>query len=85
MLIDAAPVSAWRFTRLVAENDDSERTCNMAPKLASKEVDYDPLCPHCESKLDEVGWRKIKSWGTAEYVFICPHCKKVLGVGTAMH
>lgn len=52
----------------------------MTVKLASKEVDFDPLCPHCESQINEVHWRKIEAVN-AEYLFICPKCKKVIGVG----
>ena len=33
----------------------------MATKLASKQADYDTLCPHCQKKLDEVHWRQIEA------------------------
>ncbi len=33
----------------------------MPAKLASKQADYDPLCPHCEKKLDEVHWRHLEA------------------------
>jgi hypothetical protein len=52
----------------------------MATKVESKEADYDPLCPHCEKKIDEVNWRRIKGLVKWEYLFICPSCKKVIGV-----
>ena len=52
----------------------------MALKLASKQADYDPLCPHCERKIDEVHWRQVDAVN-AEYLFICPSCKKVIGIG----
>ncbi len=52
----------------------------MAEKLAAQEVDYEPICPHCERKIDEVHWRSIKAFH-AEYMFMCPHCRKVLGIG----
>ena len=52
----------------------------MAAKLASKEADYDPLCPHCEKRIEEVHWRQVDAVN-AEYLFICPNCKKVLGIG----
>lgn len=55
----------------------------MASKIKSKEADYDPLCPHCEEKLDQVHWRRIKSFTQVEYLVICPKCKKILGVGMA--
>ena len=48
--------------------------------MAAKEAEYDPLCPHCEKKIDEVHWRKIAAVN-AEYLFICPDCKKVIGIG----
>lgn len=49
-------------------------------KLASKEAEYDPLCPHCQKQLKEVHWRKIGAVH-AEYMFVCPCCRKVIGVG----
>lgn len=52
----------------------------MASKMASREIEYDPLCPHCEKKLEEIHWRRISAVN-AEYLFICPKCKKVMGVG----
>ncbi|MCH8146603.1 MAG: hypothetical protein IH987_01210 [Planctomycetes bacterium] len=52
----------------------------MPPELASKEAAYDPLCPHCEKRLSEVHWRQLDAIN-AEYMFICPKCKKVIGVG----
>ncbi len=55
----------------------------MATQISSKEVDYDPLCPHCEKELDEIHWRRIKSWMINEYMFICPACKKILGIGSS--
>lgn len=55
----------------------------MATKIASKEADYDPLCAHCEKEINEIHWRRIKSWSTYEYLFICPTCKKIIGVGSS--
>jgi hypothetical protein len=52
----------------------------MVVKLASMEVDYNPLCPHCEREFGEVHWRRIEAVN-AEYLFVCPHCRKVIGVG----
>ncbi len=52
----------------------------MPTKLASKQADYDPLCHHCEQKLHEVHRRQIEAVN-AEYLFICPKCKKVIGIG----
>ena len=52
----------------------------MPPKLASKEANYDPLCPHCEKKISEVYWRQVDAVN-AEYMFISPSCKKVIDVG----
>ncbi len=49
-------------------------------KLSSKEANYNPLCPHCDKELREVHWRQIQATN-AEYVFICPECRKVIGFG----
>ncbi len=43
-----------------------------------------PVCPKCEKELDEIkakqfdkGFFKV----TDKFVYFCPHCKGVLGVG----
>ena len=56
----------------------------MATKVSSKEADYDPLCPHCEKEINEIHWRRIKSLSGYEYLFICPACKKIIGVGISV-
>ena len=48
--------------------------------MASKEAEHDPVCPHCEKPIQEVHWRSIEAVN-AEYLFMCPDCRKVLGVG----
>jgi hypothetical protein len=52
----------------------------MTTKLASREATYDPICPHCDKPLLEVHWRQVAAVN-AEYMFICPNCRKVIGVG----
>jgi len=52
----------------------------MSQKIASHEASYDPLCPHCDQPLLEVHWRRIVATN-AEYLFCCPSCRKVIGVG----
>lgn len=52
----------------------------MSAKLETQEVDYYPLCPHCESELSDIHWRQLQAVN-AEYLFICPNCRKVIGVG----
>ena len=52
----------------------------MAEKLPSREVDYAPVCPHCNEELGELHWRSLTAVH-AEYVFVCPKCHKVLGIG----
>lgn len=49
-------------------------------KLASHEADYDPRCPHCDNEIKEVHWRMLQAVN-AEYLFMCPHCQKVIGIG----
>lgn len=52
----------------------------MPMRLASKEAEHEPLCPHCEQPIQEVHWRQVQAVN-AEYLFICPNCRKVLGIG----
>ena len=43
-----------------------------------------PLCPHCEKEIQEMVAKQCdKSWFkvTEKYIYYCPHCKKVLGIG----
>lgn len=49
-------------------------------KMASNEAEYDPICPHCEKELKEVHWRQVQAVN-AEYLFIGPKCRTVIGVG----
>ncbi len=52
----------------------------MQPKVSQREADYEPLCPHCDQPIREVHWRQLQAVN-AEYLFACPHCRKVLGIG----
>lgn len=47
-------------------------------KISIVEVDYLPVCPHCEKEMEEIA--KINR-GIFAYVniYVCPHCRKVLG------
>ena len=43
--------------------------------------DRHPICPHCKKQIDGLMSRKVdSSFGTA-YVWACPECLNVLGVG----
>ena len=39
-----------------------------------------PICPHCESPIQEVGVRKVQSALGVRYLYFCRNCKKALGV-----
>ncbi len=64
----------WRFK----EHIHGDKA--MTAKVASQESTADPICPHCEKKLKEIHWRRISAW-CEEYLYMCPHCHKVLGTG----
>lgn len=52
-------------------------------KMANIElVDTDelPLCPYCNEPLATI-LRKSKGWIARWVVYMCPNCKKLLGVG----
>ena len=42
-----------------------------------------PICPHCEKEMKEI--RYFEQTGVIKLkvirIFVCPHCKKVLGTG----
>jgi transposase-like protein len=52
----------------------------MAKNVNIIEIDDIPKCPYCERDLDEIG-KVARGVFAATNVYICPHCKKVLGVG----
>lgn len=57
-------------------------------RVVTEFVDLVPLCPHCESPLDEVGARVVCTKGRSSpefrfgkrYVYACPACRKALVV-----
>lgn len=57
----------------------------MPEKLPQKEVDHAPRCPHCEKDIHEVHFRRMRTVSFYEYVYMCPHCHKVIGVAAAVH
>ena len=47
--------------------------------LESKE-DVQPLCPHCDSELKTIWMRELHGVLGRRYVYLCPRCRKVLGM-----
>ncbi len=46
--------------------------------------DLNPVCPFCESELTEILFREAPSGffqARTKFVFFCPQCRKILGVG----
>ncbi|NOZ78999.1 MAG: hypothetical protein GXP48_07455 [Acidobacteria bacterium] len=39
-----------------------------------------PICPHCDQPLDRVARTRLKDTFGKAYIWVCPHCQKVLGV-----
>ena len=48
-----------------------------------KEADAWPICPHCEKEIHEIGYFEQSGIVRMKVVrvFVCPHCKKVIGTG----
>ena len=48
-----------------------------------KEDDIGPICPYCEEEFQEVGYFEQRGFVKMKVVrlFVCPHCRKVLGTG----
>jgi hypothetical protein len=55
-------------------------------KIQVTESDQPPICPHCERRLAEISWHKVR--GAAMRigyvaVYSCPHCRKLLAVSAS--
>lgn len=48
-------------------------------KIENRE-NVSPVCPHCQAILQSLWYRKLRGALGRRYVYICPHCRKVLGV-----
>lgn len=59
-----------------------------AMTVVRESVDRVPLCPHCESPLEEVVWRVVRTTGRSSpefrfgkrYIYACPACRTALGI-----
>jgi uncharacterized protein YbaR (Trm112 family) len=54
----------------------------MPDKIALEHREQPPVCPHCKTTLNEMGWHKIRG-GPAMIgytaILSCPHCHAALG------
>ena len=41
-------------------------------------VDFLPICPYCETELEEIGKASTGAL-SATKILVCPHCRKILG------
>lgn len=41
-----------------------------------------PICPQCEKEIETVRYFQQKVDWKLSCLFVCPHCLKVLGIGT---
>jgi uncharacterized protein with PIN domain len=45
-----------------------------------------PICPHCGKQLDEIKAKELDKGKLTiishSFIYMCPHCRKVLGIGT---
>jgi len=42
--------------------------------------DQTPLCPHCQSEIRKVWYRRLIGLFGKRYIYFCPSCKAVLGI-----
>jgi hypothetical protein len=42
--------------------------------------DIEPICPHCQQRLSEVFFQRLRSFLGRRYLYFCPGCHKALGV-----
>lgn len=54
------------------------------PATAVAREDLAPVCPHCDAEIPVMGVRRLRGpFGVGRsHVFLCPQCRRVLGVGT---
>ncbi len=53
-------------------------------KLLKADKNETPKCPHCEEDLNTIKTKRFDKGFfkvTEKYVYFCPNCKKVLGIG----
>jgi len=41
---------------------------------------FKPICPHCESQIQEIYTQNVKSAFGKTWIYCCPRCGKTLGV-----
>jgi DNA-directed RNA polymerase subunit RPC12/RpoP len=44
-----------------------------------------PKCPYCESEIKEMEKAVAGRFVQLSHVYICPHCKKILGITTSLN
>jgi uncharacterized protein with PIN domain len=66
-------------TRAGPRHDD-----DMPQLQCTRREDVAPVCPHCGAEIAELHVRKPRGpFGLGQgYLFMCPTCRKVLGMGT---
>lgn len=42
--------------------------------------DIGPICPHCETEIRTVWYRRIPGIAGKRYLYYCANCRKALGV-----
>lgn len=42
--------------------------------------DVTPLCPHCNTAISNIQFRRVSTFLGRRYVYFCAGCKKVLGI-----
>lgn len=42
--------------------------------------DVAPICPHCDTQIESLWLRVLRSTFGRRYVYFCANCRKVLGI-----
>jgi hypothetical protein len=56
-------------------------------ELIKQEDRENPICPHCDKEMTQIVAKQFdKSWLgiMVRFIYSCPHCRKVLGIGQSM-
>ena len=47
---------------------------------ATQKNDVPPICPHCSEPIEHVWFRDLRGMFGRRYIYLCSHCRKVLGI-----
>jgi uncharacterized protein with PIN domain len=47
---------------------------------AEEKNEEKPICPHCNSEIEKINFKRIEAAFGKRYVYFCSKCNKILGI-----